>query len=323
MHPTLAITVPQAGMIYLNGRFAGEASADAPLLAPVHPFGAVYLEYRPLEPGCACLARKLVMSSGAPLADSLAEDVYAICWPGGVTEVELAPERHLKETVESLTLDALPCRIVRGEQTRIEFGGQSWPLPQDALAPQLRRLSACAALTGQTGDGEYALLLSPDLSRQIGFLRADRLEFEPDGILTALTSRRDVAGHGTLERWQIDPNGLSLRSAEPCWADGAPHLPATPEEAARAAVEAALLKLYDEADGYLSPALRARISLDGIDEACSLCLPMKYALPGGRPCVGLLRVEGGGIAVVDPLYYQAERVDGRWLLTELGLDGQA
>lgn len=320
MQPTLAITVPCAGMIYLNGRFAGEASPDAQLLAPVPPFGAIYLEYHPLEPGFDALSRKLVMSSGAPLADSLSEDVYALCWPGGVTEVELAPGRRFRETEEPLTLDGVPCRILRGEKTRIELGGQSWPLPQDALAPRLQRMRTCAALTGTAGETVYALLLSPDFTRQIGFLKADRLEFEPDGTLRALTLRRDVAGHAILERWQPDPAGLNLLSSESCWEDGAPRLPATPEETARAAVEAALLERYDEADGYLAPALRARTTLDGIGEACSMCLAMKYPVPGGRPCVGLLRAETGSLAVVDPLYYQAQFIDGRWMLTDLNIE---
>ena len=35
MQPTLAIVAPAPGMIALNGRFAGEASPDEPLLAAV------------------------------------------------------------------------------------------------------------------------------------------------------------------------------------------------------------------------------------------------------------------------------------------------
>ena len=35
MQPTIIIHVPGAGMIYLNGRFAGEATPQRPLFAPV------------------------------------------------------------------------------------------------------------------------------------------------------------------------------------------------------------------------------------------------------------------------------------------------
>ena len=48
MQPTIICTAPTEGMICLNGRFAGEVSKERPLFAPVSPFGALYIEYRPL-----------------------------------------------------------------------------------------------------------------------------------------------------------------------------------------------------------------------------------------------------------------------------------
>ena len=321
MQPTLAIIVPAPGMIFINGRFLGEASSDAPLLAPVHAFGAVYLEYRPLEPGWQALARKLVLSAGKPLADVLAEDVFAVCWPGNVTEVELAPPRDRAETEETLSLEGISLRIVRGERSRIEVGGLRCPFPENGQTPELRRLSGCAALTGAAGDGRYVLTLSPDLSWQTGFLQAARLEWESAALIRATTLRRDVAGHAVLERWQIDPAGLRLLSAEPTWEYGAPRAPASPEEAARAAIEAALLENDDEAESYLSPSLAARHPLDALAGLGTLCLPMKYGAPGNRPCVGLLRVETSGCASVLPVRYQAEKTGGQWRLTELSPEG--
>ena len=322
MQPTLAITVPAPGMIFINGRFLGEAAPDAPLIAPVHSFGAVYLEYRPLEPGWLSIARKLVLSAGKPLSDVLAEDVFAVCWPGGVTEVELAPPQRREDAAEALTLDGLNCRIVRSEHSRIELNGLSCPFPENGQSPELRRSNGCIALMGAAGDGRYLLTFSPDLTRQTGSLQADRLEFESDSLLKATSLRRDVAGHATLERWQVDASGLRLISSEPVWEDGAPRAPSTPEEAARAAAEAALLGRFDEADSHLSPALRARRPLDLIGELCALCLPMKYSPPTGRPCVGLLHVDSGSCATVIPMYYQAEQTGGRGLLTALSIEAQ-
>ena len=59
MQPTLAIIAPAPGLLSINGRFCGELAPDMPLYAPVHPFGAVYLEYRPFTPGWTSMARRL------------------------------------------------------------------------------------------------------------------------------------------------------------------------------------------------------------------------------------------------------------------------
>ena len=67
MQPTIIFTAPVPGMIYLNGHFAGEASGDHPLFAPVSPFGAVYIEYRPLARGYPATATKCVFSGGRKL----------------------------------------------------------------------------------------------------------------------------------------------------------------------------------------------------------------------------------------------------------------
>lgn len=322
MQPTLAITAPAPGLLSINGRFYGEISPDEPLFAPVHGFGAVYLEYRPLLPGWQSMARKLVLSGGAPMADSLAQadDLYAVRWPGGVIEIELSPRQEIEDTSEQLDLNGLSCRIVRGRESRIEIGALSCAFPPNGLTPQLQHLPGCAALIGDVDGERYILTLVPDFSRQTGFLRADRIDFEAPDVLRAVALRRDTAGHATLERWQLDGVGLMLLSSEPAWEDGAPRLPQSPESAALAAIEAALLGFFDEADSHLTPALRARYSLDAVGEMCEMCLPMKYAPPEGRPCIGLLQVDGGNSASVRPLYYQAVQSGGRWLVSDFSID---
>ena len=49
MQPTLVLSAPHPGMVYIDGRFAGEVSDEHPLLRPVGVQGPVYLEYRPLS----------------------------------------------------------------------------------------------------------------------------------------------------------------------------------------------------------------------------------------------------------------------------------
>ena len=72
-----------------------------------------------------------------------------------------------------------------------------------------------------------------------------------------------------------------------------------------AAVEAALAGLDAEAEGYLAPSLRRSFSVEQLRRSCDLCVEMKYAPPDSRPSVGLLRLEGGNLARVAPLYSRA------------------
>lgn len=319
MQPTLAIVAPAPGMIALNGRFAGEASPDEPLLAAVPPCGAVYLEYRPLASGWLPMARRLVMSGGAPMPERLPEDAFAVYWPGGVTELELSPEEAHAETDEALPPEGTPCRMVRGARRRVEIGGLSCELPRGAELPSLRRLDGCAALTGRARDGEYLILLTADLSRQTGALQADEIDMEPPQIVRARTAAGDPSGRCALERWRADGNGLWLLSSETVWPEGGPRAPRTAEDAVRMAVDAALAGDAEESARWFAPPLRGRLSLEAIGNACDLCLPMKYAPPGGEPCVGLLRMEGERFARVRPLYYRAEFADGAWRIAALEL----
>lgn len=305
MQPTLVLSAPHPGILYINGRFAGELSEERPLLRPVGAQGAVYLDYRPLSNACASMARRLVFSGGAPMAESAgeAENLNIVLWPGGAVEIELSPPssgaqpRRVQLAGHSLLLE---------EDMRLSCDGRILAtLPEGAELPELRTGQGGAVLTGRCAGGRYLLTVDPDFRGQTGFLRAQQLEFESDGRIRAVAAPPDLVGHATLETWRLTPDGLMLISSEPAWADGAPRWPQTPEDTVRAAVEAALAGLDAEADSYLVPALRARAPLSNVRGACDLCVEMKYAPPQARPCVGLLRLEGGNLARVRPLYYHA------------------
>lgn len=306
MQPTLILRAPRPGIVYIDGRFAGEVSGERPLLRPVCPQGAVYLEYRPLEGGCHSMARRLVFSGGAPLPESAgtAENLSIVLWPGGAVEIEFAPrrERGLGMRLNLAGHDLYLCE----EEMRLYCDGRVLsPLPEGAQPPELRMSEGGAMLTGRCEGGYYLLTTDAALQRQTGFLRAQNLEFEADGRIRAVAAAQDLVGHATLETWRLTPEGLLIVSSEPAWAHGAPRWPRTPEETARAAVEAALAGLDAEAEGYLAPALRSRAPLRDLRGRCDLCVEMKYAPPQARPCVGLLSLEEENLARVRPLYFRA------------------
>ncbi len=322
MQPTIICTARAPGMIYINGRFAGEASTERPLMAPVSPSGAVYLEYRPLTGPGRALARRLVLSGGAPLADSVegASGLNCVAWPGGALEVEFIA---VECDAEPVIIDGVPGALRRGEETTLSLNGLTIPVPEGALPPRLIRQGGAALLLGDTlGGGQYLAALSPELTALLGTLSAEAIE-PADGLISAVVDLKDSVGHGRLEQWLAEPHGLRRVSSEPVWNAGAPRWPETAEGAMIAAVEATLAGLGGECAGYLSPALASNAPLEAVAEVCDLCVPMKYGLPDARPCVGLLKAENDRLATVRPLYYRAEPVSspqGAWQITALSLE---
>ena len=95
MHPMLMLSSETDGLIYINGEFSGEIRPDAPVFRPIQAYGAVYLEFKPLQEYMLPLYSRIAFSKGAPVPESIAaaRGVYAIQWPFGITEIELSPER--------------------------------------------------------------------------------------------------------------------------------------------------------------------------------------------------------------------------------------
>ena len=311
MQPMLAVTAPHPGLIYINGRFSGEVSREQPLLRPVCPTGALYLDYRPLTRACEAMARRIVFSGGAPLQESVesAEDVRAVLWPGNVTELELLPEPRAQPP-RTFSLSGHEFRL-EGLPPRLSCDGRALcTLPDGPELPEPHLLPEGAILLGRASEGMYLLSMDPDFRGETGFLRARQIDIEGGGRIRAVVAPEDSVGHATLEIWRLTAEGLTLVTSEPAWAQGAPRWPQTPVQTAMAAVEAALAGLDAEAEGYLAPSLRRGFSADRLREACDLCVEMKYAPPDARPCVGLLRLEGGNLARVAPLYYRCTASGG-------------
>lgn len=315
MQPTLVITAPIPGMVFINGRFLGECSPDAPLYAPTAPFGALYLEYHPLESGWSNVARKLVMSGGRPLTDHLPNDLYLILWPDSITEIEISPSFLSERAMESIMLGPFSCKYFPGKQPVLEIGTCLCPLPENASKPEFRSCDACTLLTGQTDSDRYLLTFTADASKQTGLLRADRFEWESSDVIRMITYEHDALDHALAQRWQLTSDGPQLLSEERICANGSPRQPATPEETALVCTEALLRKDFSEAERFLAPSLRSQLPL--LSESDSACLPLKYALPSEQSCIGLLSMINEQCAVVHPLRYHADRQNGQWLLTEL------
>ncbi len=316
MQPILILSASHPGILYLNGSFAGEINSDLPLMRPVGGRGALYLDYRPLSNACKSMARRLVFSGGAPMAESAAacDGLNIIIWSGGAIEIELTPESNADE-IQSLRLGEHRFTLDGARRRLICDGAPLGKLPEGAQPPEYRALADGVVLLGACTGGRYLFACDAACTHQTGFLQAQQIEIEGDGRIRAVVSRSDLVGHATLEIWRLTANGLMLASSEPAWADGAPHWPQTPAETARAAIEAALADLDAEAEGYLSPRLREQLSAADLKSMGDLCVEMKYAPPSARPCVGMLQLEGDHLARVRPLYFRAipsGGVQGPW-----------
>ena len=308
MQPILAITAAHPGLLYINGHFSGEVGEEA-LLRPISARGAVYLEYRPFAEGLGPTAQRMVFSGGLPLEESIegCELLRTLIWPGGVCEIELLPQRFVLPGRSEFHAAGRTFELEhRPHETLLYCNGRRLcSLPPEISIPEYRPMQGGAALMGSCPDGRYLLALDHDFSAETGFLCAQRIDIGPGERIRALSTKNDLVGHATMEEWQLTQDGLALISAQAAWANGAPNWPQTPAETARAAVEAMLAGLESECEGYLTPALRSRMPFAEIQSRCDLCVEMKYTPQDARPAVGLLRLKGNSLAVVDPLFFRA------------------
>ena len=322
MQPMLVFSATEPGMLHINGHFAGEISADAPLMRPSASHGALLLDYRPFDDTYRPMARRLVFSGGKPMPETLesAGGINCVIWPGSVIEIELAPMEYLP-TQQVFSHGCSSFLLEGGPEPKLQCEGrQLCTLPEGASMPRIQNLRDGIALLGECTGGMYLATADTQMRAITGFLRAKRIEIMPDERIRAVVAPGDTVGHASTEEWQLTAAGLQLVSSQFSWEHGAPVWPQTPEATALAAVEAAMAGLDDEADGYMLPRLREQHPLRDIGSRCDLCVKMKYALPDSGPCIGLLRLEGSSLARVEPLHFRAVPSDRRefpWQLEEL------
>ena len=322
MQPMLVLSAVQPGILHINGSFAGEISADAPLLRPSASHGALLLDYRPFDDAYRPMARRLVFSGGKPMPESLdaAGGLNCVIWPGSIIELELAPMDYLPGR-QMFSHDGFCFLLEGGREPKLQCEGrQLCTLPEGASVPRLHALRNGKALLGECTGGMYLATSDHDLHGMTGFLRAKRIEIMPDEHIRAAIAPGDTVGHAAAEEWQLTSAGLQLLSSQCSWEHGSPRWPQSPEDTALAAAEAAMAGLDDEADAYMLPRLREKQPLRDIGSRCDLCVKMKYMPPDSGPCIGLLRLEGGNLARVEPLHFRtvpSDRHEFPWQLEEL------
>ena len=319
MQSTLIICASRPGILYLNGCFAGELAPDEPIIRPVAPRGAVYLDYRPLENGWAAVARKIVFSGGRPMAASVesAENIGLILWPGNISEIEISPPATGKAPERSFSFENRSF-FIRGDIPKLYCGNHLLgTLPEGAGIPRAIRTDGGCAFLGEAGNEMYLLTTDGGIKNGTGFLSASEIKADGEGNITAILKEDDFAGHMTVEKWHLAPEGLELVSSEPAWQGGQANIPETAQQTALAAVQALLLGKTAEAEAFFTEEIKESDPVSGLFGKYELCTEMKYAHPDNRPCIALLRLEGEHMAIAEPLYYSCVHNGERYLIESM------
>lgn len=317
MLPMLAVS-GAAGIVYLNGIFCGETEQ---CVLPVSPHGVQYLEVRPFDAAVPGAALRLRFEDGR-LVGGITGNAFAVQWPDGRIELELrapAPEAAAPRLLASAGE-----YLLVAEQNAASFGRTAdeavflpVAFPETAALRALPSPGLYAA-EGVCRDGQFAAVLSAQgAPKLLACACGSSAGVESDGTLRALEPVGDFAGHAFLCAYAPGEEGAWRRvSRQPAWEPGAPRAPQTPEETARAFLEALSLGLTGEAVRYVqSPADMQRFAqaADAYDSVVPLAPD-----GSGETAVGVLRADSEHVAAVRRLVYSARRdAAGQWKLTSL------
>ena len=177
MHPVLMVEAAP-GIIYINGRYAGEAGGP---VTPLSRDGVCIVEYRQFDKWSAELTFRLVMKGGM-LVDGLPQDVYAVQWPSGLLEVEVHTDTddtppkilHTLQTPYGKLLimardDVLYVGYEGGMATELPVTG---PFYDISTRTQPHPTMPLIIIQGEGDDGAFSLLVrldNPPLLMQTGF----------------------------------------------------------------------------------------------------------------------------------------------------------
>jgi hypothetical protein len=296
VQPVLCIGCGIEGLVYINGRLAGETGPQTPLSVPVTPGGCVYLEYRPLLPGYLPLCRRLTLGGDMEAGEGL----YVLVWPSGVIEVEVSPEKQENRDAQ-----------------------RELALPDYALEPEEIRRGESILCVGNCRDGGRYLAAFDTWGRCALEARGDESYFTQSGDMRLFRRENDVVGHACLLTYREENGALALAERENMWAPGGPVWPDSPEKTALAAVEAAMLGLWDEAEGYF---LMEKWSAcrKTLKDCCAYecAAPMRFPMPDGRSAIALCRATGERCGEVRAMYYHAVPgggPQGMWQLDRIGI----
>jgi len=280
MHPVLMVQSPP-GLLYVNGRFCGEAEGSC---LPLARDGAAYVEYRPIGSTLEAVTLKLALKRGV-LDEGLPEGVYAVQWPNGLIEVELhgetaavSPQQHatLATGLGLLELfeqgDRLYLGLEKRSTTELPVVG---PYSDLQMRTQQHPTMPLVVVTGVGEQGPFTLIF--------------RLE-DPPLLLQCV--------QGLAANWTSESAG---------------HTPAySPQEISRSWLEAVHEDRQDEAARMLlQPSLQAALSrqVAPFDEIVQL----KYPVPGLAPVEwGVLRLSQPQVARVQALGFTGKQSGEQW-----------
>lgn len=322
MHAVLSVSAAHRGIVYINGRLAGEVGEKMPAVMPVGQFGPVYVQLFPFGGQTPPASARLTLSGGLPVPNSLEGDCAdVIGWPDGLIEIELTAGGTAFEQY-TLELDEVSVLVDRGgARFTSPIGSYLHSLPTTGGC-SLKRHDRGYLLSGSSPLGnDVALLVSPDCSRTLFIAEGDSIEYlSADDAFSVISELNDLTGHIAVQRWEWTGDEYQAAESTVGFANGVPRQPSSPEETALAAAQAAILGMADEAAGYISEADRQKVTAV-LDEAASYGGAVRLPRPpiDGRPAIGLLREESEGISRVFPLYYGAEAdgSTGYWRLNFL------
>lgn len=325
-HPVLYISPDTAGLIYVNGHLAGECDAAQPLVMPVAPQGALYIEYHPLRAGYMPVSRRINMAGGciAPGSEPL-EDMYIVAWPGAVIDVEITPPRigmlggdmRLSAGGYEVSVSAgtpVTACVMRGAPL------MSLRLPEGAHG--IRAMAAGEGrlmLLGRCTSGEFIRMIEPERGRALLEAAGSSITPAERGCVRVERRADDEAGHEISEIWRPGPRGYECEVLSA--AASVPPRAASPLSAALMLGQAVLLGEDGEARALLSdgaqaryPGMRALISrYDG-------CCALKYGARGDA--VGLMKLVAPGYARVHALEFDAVKGADGWLIDEVRAPGR-
>ena len=283
--------------------------------------GVQYLELRPFDPDTPAAALRLTFEDGR-LTGGVTGNAFAVQWPDGRVELEMrAPAR---ETDAPRLLASAGEYLLVAENGAASFGrnaGEAVFLP--VTAPQSATLRALAALglyaaEGECAQGRFAAVLGAQGAPEVAACACGATaNVDANGTLRALEPVGDFAGHAYACTYAPDAEGAWRQVArEPAWEPGAPRAPQTPEETARAFLEAWQLGLTGEAARYAAnPHEAARLAAAAGTYDAVVALPPDGS---GETAVGVLSAEGEHIAGVRRIAYEARRdVTGAWKLAAM------
>lgn len=320
------VSSPVEGMVYINGRFAGETGPELPLILPVNPHGALYIELHPFARRWRAGSHRFRFVGGEIETESVSDSYCIMLWPGGVCEIALTPLPALPQESEFATVDGLPVALIRGEASLLRVGQSAVALPDGAALPHTHlTLNGVEIYMGAAGDKTYLAAFASADMRPLDAVTADRIERDEGDVFRAFTAMNDTVGHARMDVYAPSADALRLTAAEYMWAEGAPRWPETSADAALAALEAGFLGLSAEADGYLVHQLRGKKTVENVISRYEAAVPLQYAAPDALPGVGLVRRIAPRVARVDALRFRAVPgggAQGLWLIESMQMSDE-